>query len=230
MEKLGDVCTKLFSIPSFFSGLFVQKYPQVLAPGKSPVPLVTKKGFLEVFKSEMCYLTPEKRVFTILDSENKGHLAIKDFKPLLNTLLDWHAGLEFLKPTPEFQERYVETVSYRIMYELDEMDSGKVKFRHFKKSRFFDAIEMLDIEEDINKVRAFFSYEHFYVLYCRFWELDSDHDFFITKEEFSKYSGHTLSNKTIDRIFDQETRPFRSKRPGLMSYEDFICTFGDGAQ
>ena len=39
----------------------------------------------------------------------------------------------------------------------------------------------VDEEEDINKVLRFFSYEHFYVVYCKFWELDTDHDFLIDK-------------------------------------------------
>lgn len=30
----------------------------------------------------------------------------------------------------------------------------------------------MDLEDDINAVTAYFSYEHFYVLYCKFWELD----------------------------------------------------------
>ena len=49
------------------------------------------------------------------------------------------------------------------------------------------------MEEDINKVdyllknnklqvRDYFSYEHFYVLYCKFWELDLDHDYKLTFE------------------------------------------------
>lgn len=40
------------------------------------------------------------------------------------------------------------------------------------------------------------------MIYCKFWELDGDHDFHITKEDFSRYSGHGLSRKVIDRIFD----------------------------
>jgi serine/threonine-protein phosphatase 2A regulatory subunit B'' len=42
---------------------------------------------------------------------------------------------------------------------------------------------MMDIETepDINKNREFFSYEDFYVIYIKFWELDSDHDFFLNK-------------------------------------------------
>jgi len=35
---------------------------------------------------------------------------------------------------------------------------------------------MLDDITDINRITDYFSYEHFYVTYCKFWELDTDHD------------------------------------------------------
>ena len=63
-------------------------------------------------------------------------------------------------------------------------------------------LQQVASEDDINKVRQYFSYEHFYVLYCRFWELDTDHDFMIYKEDFSKYESHALSRKAVDRIFE----------------------------
>lgn len=60
------------------------------------------------------------------------------------------------------------------------------------------------------------------MLYCRFWELDQDHDFLITKDEFAKYEGHALSRKAVDRIFAQV--PKKLKGPsGMMNYEDFVC-------
>ena len=31
------------------------------------------------------------------------------------------------------------------------------------------AMNHVDDEEDINKVLKYFSYEHFYVVYCKFW-------------------------------------------------------------
>ena len=31
------------------------------------------------------------------------------------------------------------------------------------------------------KIMDYFSYKHFYVLYCRFWELDTDHDGVISR-------------------------------------------------
>ena len=60
------------------------------------------------------------------------------------------------------------------------------------------------------------------MLYCRFWELDTDHDFLIDKEDFSRYEGHALSRKAVDRIFSQIPRKFKSSQEGKMGYEDFV--------
>ena len=49
----------------------------------------------------------------------------------------------------------------------------------------------------------YFSYEHFYVIYCKFWELDTDHDFLIDKENLIRYSNHALTYRIVDRIFSQ---------------------------
>ena len=110
----------------------------------------------------------------------------------------------------------------RIFFELDTNDDGKITYRDFKNSDLFEVLHELSAEDDINKIRRYFSYEHFYVLYCRFWELDTDHDFFIDKEDFSRYEGHALSRKAVDRIFEQVPRKFRSNQEGKMSYEDFV--------
>jgi serine/threonine-protein phosphatase 2A regulatory subunit B'' len=67
----------------------------------------------------------------------------------------------------------------RIFFTLDANDDSKISYRDFKNSNFVEILMEVDAEDDINKIRDYFSYEHFYVLYCRFWELDADHDFFI---------------------------------------------------
>eukprot|EP00955_Chlamydomonas_euryale_P047296 353633-Chlamydomonas_euryale.AAC.1 len=35
--------------------------------------------------------------------------------------------------------------------------------------------------------------QHFYVIYCKFWELDTDHDFFIDRNDLAHYSQGALS-------------------------------------
>ena len=46
--------------------------------------------------------------------------------------------------------------------------------REVRNSNLFAACMHVDEETDINRVIDYFSYEHFYVLYCKFYELDVD--------------------------------------------------------
>lgn len=52
----------------------------------------------------------------------------------------------------------------------------------------FQTLALLEEEEDINQITDYFSYEHFYVIYCKFWELDSDHDLYISQADLSRYN------------------------------------------
>ena len=51
-------------------------------------------------------------------------------------------------------------------------------------------IVLLEEEDDINQITDYFSYEHFYVIYCKFWELDKDHDLFIDKDDLARHNDH----------------------------------------
>ena len=52
---------------------------------------------------------------------------------------------------------------------------------------------------------------------CRlqFWELDTDHDFFICKEDLLRYGNHSLTYRIVDRIFSQVRRLLPPSRPNL---------------
>ena len=54
-------------------------------------------------------------------------------------------------------------------------------------------IRSLEMEPDINQELSFFSYEHFYVLYCKFWKLDTDHDLIIDAKDLSRHEDHGAS-------------------------------------
>ncbi|KUF76322.1 Serine/threonine-protein phosphatase 2A regulatory subunit B'' subunit alpha [Phytophthora nicotianae] len=151
-----------------------------------------------------------------------------DFAPFLHELLKYHPGLEFLGGTPEFQEKYALTVVVRIFYSVDRDSSGRITLRKLRRSNLISAFNTVDEEEDINKVNSYFSYEHFYVLYCKFWELDTDHDFLLSPDDLVRYGGHALTRIIVDRIFERGRRPFArvqtltSEEKKKMSYEDFI--------
>lgn len=144
-----------------------------------------------------------------------------DFMPLLEELLAFHPGLAFLETTPEFQEKYARTVIARMFYSLDPTARQCITGRALRQGSLLRAFHVVDMEEDINLVNDFFSYEHFYVLYCKFWELDGDHDFLLSREDLAKLTD--LTDIVLDRVFEEAGRPFTSGTPGRMGYEDFIC-------
>lgn len=115
-----------------------------------------------------------------------------------------------------------ETVIYRIFYYINRSGNGHLTLRELKRGNLIDAMQHADEEEDINKVLRYFSYEHFYVIYCKFWELDTDHDFLIDKENLIRYGNHALTYRIVDRIFSQVARKFTCKVEGKMGYEDFV--------
>ncbi|KAL0185194.1 hypothetical protein M9458_020891, partial [Cirrhinus mrigala] len=49
-------------------------------------------------------------------------------------------------------------------------------------------VALLEEEEEINQLTEFFSYEHFYVIYCKFWELDTDHDLYIDQRDLMRHN------------------------------------------
>ncbi|KAK9185267.1 hypothetical protein WN943_025622 [Citrus x changshan-huyou] len=215
-NELKEQC--LFRINQFFyghsDGLQIQEFK-----------LVTK----EICKLPSFFSTA---LFRKIDVNNTGLVTryaffsylrkLEDFKPVLRELLATHPGLEFLQSTPEFQERYAETVIYRIFYYINRSGNGHLSLRELKRGNLIDAMQHADEEEDINKVLRYFSYEHFYVIYCKFWELDTDHDFLIDKENLIRYGNHALTYRIVDRIFSQVPRKFTSKVEGKMGYEDFV--------
>jgi hypothetical protein len=92
------------------------------------------------------------RIFTVLKQPDKNYLTQEDFRPILRELLATHRGLEFLHDTPEFQERYAETVIYRIFFYVNKAGNGQLQLREIKRSNLIASLQQVDEEEDINKV------------------------------------------------------------------------------
>ncbi|WVY98610.1 hypothetical protein V8G54_030761 [Vigna mungo] len=217
LHEFKSVAKELCKLPSFFSTALFRKI-DVNFTGT-----ITRDQFIDYWiRGNMLAMDLTTQIYTILKQPYRTYLAQDDFKPVLRELLSTHPGLEFLQSTPEFQERYAETVIHRIFYYMNRSGNGRLTLRELKRGNLVDAMLHVDEEEDINKVLRYFSYEHFYVIYCKFWELDTDHDFFIDRENLIKYGNHSLTYRIVDRIFSQVPRKFTSKVEGKMNYEDFV--------
>mmetsp|Transcript_91795 Transcript_91795/g.264127 ORF Transcript_91795/g.264127 Transcript_91795/m.264127 type:complete len:546 (-) Transcript_91795:104-1741(-) len=162
--------------------------------------------------------------FYVVKKEHNDYIEREDFSVFLMAILLTHPGLDFLRETQEFQDRYADTVISRIFFVYDKKDVGRIYLSSLRRYRpsVIETWKQLADHDDIKMVRDYFSYEHFYVIYCTFWELDSDHDFLLDKDDLLKYDGHALSRRTVDRIFSETPTKFTSAVPGKMGYEDFI--------
>ncbi|KAF3452358.1 hypothetical protein FNV43_RR02791 [Rhamnella rubrinervis] len=217
MHEFKSVTKEVCKLPSFFSTALFRKI-DVNGTG-----FVSRDAFIDYWiNGNMLTLDIATQIYIILKQPDLKYLTQDVFKPVLRELLATHPGLEFLQSTPEFQERYAETVIYRIYYYVNRAGNGHLTLRELKRGNLIDAMQHADEEEDINKVLRYFSYEHFYVIYCKFWELDTDHDFLIDKENLIRYGNHALTYRIVDRIFTQVPRKFTSKVEGKMGYEDFV--------
>lgn len=211
------VTREICKLPSFFSTSLFRKIDC------NGTGFVTRDAFIDYWvNGNMMTKDIASQIYTILKQPELKYLTQDDFRPVLQELLATHPGLEFLQSTPEFQDRYADTVIYRIFYYINRSGNGQLTLRELKRGNLIDATQHVDEEEDINKVLRYFSYEHFYVIYCKWWELDTDHDFLIDKENLIRYGNHALTYRIVDRIFSQVPRKFTSKVEGKMGYEDFV--------
>jgi len=200
-----------------------------LAPN-SAVPAATKvtlKVFLQYWQKEIEPFDRYERFFRLVKQPNVNYICKDDFVPFVQELLHFHPGLEFLESHDEFQRKYALTVIARIFYKVNLSRTGKLSLREVYNSNLIHEFMHVDEETDINRVVEYFSYEHFYVLYCRFFELDADKDSKLTRDDLLKYGEHSLSEALVDRIFQVGCRAFTDGKEGGffhsgMTYSDFI--------
>ncbi|XP_061700079.1 serine/threonine-protein phosphatase 2A regulatory subunit B'' subunit alpha isoform X1 [Syngnathoides biaculeatus] len=163
------------------------------------------------------------RFIHLLAKPGCQYLEQEDFIPLLQDIVDTHPGLMFLKDAPEFHSRYITTVIQRIFYVVNRSWTGRVSMTELRRSNFLQTLALLEEEDDINQITDYFSYEHFYVIYCKFWELDTDHDLYIDHKDLARYNDHASSNRIIERLFSGAvTRGNAVQREGRMSYAEFV--------
>ncbi|XP_055476378.1 serine/threonine-protein phosphatase 2A regulatory subunit B'' subunit beta [Psammomys obesus] len=159
----------------------------------------------------------------LLAKPGSTSLAQEDFVPFLQDVVSTHPGLAFLREASEFHSRYITTVIQRIFYAVNRSWSGRITCAELRRSSFLQSVALLEEEPDINQLTEFFSYEHFYVIYCKFWELDTDHDLLIDARDLARHGDHAISSKMIDRIFSGAvTRGRRAPKGGKLGYADFV--------
>uniref|UniRef100_A0A3P9NEK2 Protein phosphatase 2 regulatory subunit B''beta n=1 Tax=Poecilia reticulata TaxID=8081 RepID=A0A3P9NEK2_POERE len=200
------------------------KMPLFCSAGGDRTGFVSVHKFVAMWRKTLqtCHDDASKFVH-LLAKPGCNYLEQDDFIPFLQDVVNSHAGLAFLKEAPDFHSRYITTVIQRIFYNVNRSWTGKITFSELRKSNFLQNVALLEQEEDVNQLTEYFSYEHFYVIYCKFWELDSDHDLYIDQKDLVRHNDQAISQKLIERIFSGTvTRDRRVYKEGRLSYADFV--------
>ena len=107
--------------------------------------------FKDFFEQEMAGKSKERRLFDSIKWDKvRDSIIATDLTPLIRDILLVHPGLEFLKITPDFQDRYADTVRIRIMYCTAMRDDSVITWTDFCNSTLFEVFHVLDTESDIN--------------------------------------------------------------------------------
>uniref|UniRef100_A0A8C5NBJ3 EF-hand domain-containing protein n=1 Tax=Gouania willdenowi TaxID=441366 RepID=A0A8C5NBJ3_GOUWI len=200
------------------------KAPMFYSAGGERTGFVSVQSFVATWRKLLhsCHDDASRFIY-LLAKPGCNYLEQEDFIPLMQDMVDTHPGLTFLKDAPEFHSRYITTVIQRIFYVVNRSWSGRITMTELRRSNFLQTLALLEEEDDINQITDYFSYEHFYVIYCKFWELDSDHDLYIDPKDLGRYNDHASSHRIIDRLFSGAvTRGNGVQREGRMSYAEFV--------
>ncbi|XP_058208096.1 serine/threonine protein phosphatase 2A regulatory subunit B''alpha-like isoform X3 [Rhododendron vialii] len=147
VHEFKQVTKELCKLPSFFSSALFRKIDTACTG------MVTRDAFVKYWvDGNMLTKDIATQIFKILKQPNLKYLTKADFKPILRELLATHPGLEFLQSTPDFQERYAETVVCRIFFYVNRSGNGQLTLRELKRGNLIEAMQHADEEKDINKI------------------------------------------------------------------------------
>jgi serine/threonine-protein phosphatase 2A regulatory subunit B'' len=125
-----------------------------------------------------------------------------------------HDSLRFLREEQAFFVQYVDFVVTRLFFVLDPELSGSADIYQFRRVDLAGTLFAVYKLEDVNDITSLFCYQHFYVTFCQFWDLDMDGDGVITKDDLLKFNEGSLSPIICDRFvnFPFAPRSFSAKR------------------
>lgn len=161
---------------------------------------------------------------------SRKRLCGKSFEAVCEDVVRYHPDLRFLKNNNEiFKKRYIETVIIRIFYSINHSpvprfkDLEPIDLRStsksnqqlgigelaFVRSGFCQVLSSLsNHNHDINSWEcSYFSYKHFFVIYCKFYDLDLDEKFYLSHEEFGEFDNGAINPELVSRIMQAKGLP-----------------------
>lgn len=202
IQAFSSIIQDYLGLPSFFAVPFmISLDPSLVGTGKFEIPYSTFSNFA-VPKLENATL--QEKIFRILlGKQERNYLIQNDFSLYVTSLIQSHKSLKFLENETALISSYAKCIIARIFYTLDPEFRGRINFQHFANSNFCDCLIAVDTAPDVSDVVDFFSYEHFYVLLTKFWELDIEEKGKIDIDTLSTYDENRISKDMCRRLIQQ---------------------------
>uniref|UniRef100_A0A7E5A0H1 EF-hand domain-containing protein n=1 Tax=Panagrellus redivivus TaxID=6233 RepID=A0A7E5A0H1_PANRE len=242
-KDFDEIARKL-GLPVYCKQAIYEACCRVNAQNPEDTPAITFSTFAKYFTTMVDSAHDEEArfIFTLSVAAHglpaRKFLTREDFHSIFYDLIETYPGLKFLIDSKQFHARYVEVVVARIFWNVNRSWTGKLTYAELKKSNLLATMHLLETTDEINKITDYFSYEHFYVTYCKFWEIDVDHLMVLTRENMRNHNGGALTDRIIDRIFSPAvTRipsqqaaarkngrgPVKEERIETIGFEEFVA-------
>jgi serine/threonine-protein phosphatase 2A regulatory subunit B'' len=165
---------------------------------------ISSEVFRKFWEENLKYYDNVRRVFNIIRHPSRDYIIPNDFEPIFKEILNTHPGLAPLKSAPEYQNRYKEATIARIFYTVSRSWRNRITLSDLraKKAHFVESFLALEKHNDILTKPEPFDYMSYYIILCKFCELDTDRDQRISKDELLRYSNFSLTTRIVDRIFE----------------------------
>ena len=218
LKTLADILRTKLSLPGFFALPFmVSLDPQIMKTRRFEIPYSLFLDFA-LPKLEHCQLY--EKVFNIIVGRNdRDYLVQSDLAPYFAALIHTHQSLKFLETEPTLQSSFAKCIIARTFYALDPELRGRITKRALANSNFCQCLLAVDTANDVSDVADFFSYEHFYVIVSKMWQLDEDDVGTISIEKLATYDDSRIPLPLVRRFVNLLPG---SREPEKVSFVDFV--------
>lgn len=218
-KDLQPLLSKFCRLPECFATLILQIND-----------IGTGKKFSDFWNKYIIGNDPNERFFRFIVGDDRNYCRPNELIPFVSLIVKKHPSLEFLKNEELFQKKFIDFIVIRAFYLMDTDFRGTVGIPQFRKMDLASVFYKADKMPDVNEAQHIFNYQHFYVTFCKFWDLDTDSDEFLNQEDLYKFNESAISPLIVERFFDATFYPrnidhdrgvdFASFAYFLMSSED----------
>ncbi|RKP01842.1 hypothetical protein CXG81DRAFT_18407 [Caulochytrium protostelioides] len=155
-------------------------------------------------------------------STSSGMIDGSSLYPLVHAVLATHPAFAFLGASPAFQERYADSVVVRMLLGACGRDAATraggpaamtwAGFVHLELAPMLARVAAASTCMGL-PMPPVWSYKDFYIIYCRFYDLDRTTQMGLTRFDVARYGMHTLSPAIVDRLFDVHVPTFAATTP-----------------